>query len=407
MAYENKTVDQVYDLIITALQEKFNNELRLMPKSFVVVLAKVLAAIYIVPFKLCGWFLLQIFPDTASFDEVEVLGQKVRPLIKLGNQFGVAPPFEGKAWEGEIIVKRTGENKSVPADTQLKNKMNGLIYLVTESVELDQAEKRVPVYCTETGTEGNLENGDVLSFVNPIDFALKDAEVAETTVKGTNDETEESYRRRVVNRYSTQPQGGALADYRIWANDVAGVSQVYPYNDAESPGGVLVYVAGDQSIYPTREPDSALLVAVGKACTYDPQTGVANRKPITAVLDPRGDDSFPNVRAVKVVKFDVKITDLKGATKDDFGDVVKPELEAYFGNCEPYIRGLSNDNSRTDKILRNSLIGLSNDVALGIKASFDTLGLYKDNKELPEYTLGIGELATMGKLYINGVLYEG
>ena len=47
MAYENKTVDYVYNLILTSLQEKFNNRLRLLPKAFLVVLAKVLSAIYI------------------------------------------------------------------------------------------------------------------------------------------------------------------------------------------------------------------------------------------------------------------------------------------------------------------------------------------------------------------------
>ena len=45
MAYENKTVEYVYNLILTSLQEKFNNRLRLLPKAFIIVLAKVLSAI--------------------------------------------------------------------------------------------------------------------------------------------------------------------------------------------------------------------------------------------------------------------------------------------------------------------------------------------------------------------------
>ena len=31
MAYENKTVDYVYNLLIESFQEKFNNRLRLLP----------------------------------------------------------------------------------------------------------------------------------------------------------------------------------------------------------------------------------------------------------------------------------------------------------------------------------------------------------------------------------------
>lgn len=407
MAYENKTVDYVYNLIITSLQEKFNNKLRLLPKAFIVVLAKVLAAIYIVPFKLCGWFFLQIFPDTASYANVTVLGHSISPLIKLGDQFGVARPMEGKEWRGTILVKRTAENKTVVLGTQLKSDVTGFIYCVSESVELTSDEIQVCVYCTENGADGNLAEGDVLTFVNPIDFAEKEAVVTGTTQTGTDDETEESYRRRVVNRYSTQPQGGALADYRLWAYDVAGVLQTYPYNDENSPGGVVLYVAGTTDLFPTRIPNSALLVAVGKACTYDPDTGVANRKPITAILDPEGNETYPNVKPVTVTHFNVHITGLAGVTAEDFGESVKSELETYFNNREPYIRGLSNDNNRTDSILRNSLISITNSIALSKKATFDTVSMNTNGPAITEYSLGKGELTAMGDLYINGVLYEG
>ena len=406
MAYENKTIDDVYNLILTALQQQFNNRLRLLPKAFIVVLAKILAAFYIIPFKLCGWFLLQIFPDTASYSKVNVLGHTIRPLVKLGDQFGVQRPMEGKAWQGVIIVKRLAENKSVALGTQLKSDITGFIYLVAESTELDEDEKRVEVYCTENGIDGNLADGDVLTFVNPIDFAEKNADVSETTVKGTDNEREESYRRRVVNRYSTQPQGGALADYRIWAYDVAGVLQSYPYNDEDSPGGVVIYVAGTTDLFPTRVPDSALLVAVGKACTYDPDTGMASRKPLTAILDPQGNETYPNIKPVRITRFNVHVTGLTGATAADFGESLKSELETYFNNREPYIRGLSNDNNRTDSILRNSLISIANSVALSMKATFDTVTMNTSGPVIAEYTLGKGELAALGDLYINGVIYE-
>lgn len=53
--YENKTVDYIYNLLIQSFQEKFNNRLRLLPKSFIVVLSKVLAGIFLIPYKLTGW----------------------------------------------------------------------------------------------------------------------------------------------------------------------------------------------------------------------------------------------------------------------------------------------------------------------------------------------------------------
>lgn len=407
MAYENKTVDYVYDLLISSFKEKFNGKLKLLPKSFVNVLSKVLAAVYIVPFKLCGWFYLQLFPDTASYDEVDINGKTVIPLIKLGDLFGVTQPMAGEAWEGKVKVRRTMSGQTLTAGTQLKNSANGLVYYVSESADLDEEETEVSVYCAESGTAGNLDAGDVLSFVSPLEMAETDTTVTETTTEGTDDETEEAYRRRVVNRYRTQPQGGALSDYRIWAYDVAGVLQVYPYNDENSPGGVLVYVAGDTSLYPDRIPDSALLKAVGEACTYDPDTGLATRKPVTAVLDPDGDGSYANIKAVSVTKFDVKVTGLNGAAAGNFGSTLKSELENYFYNREPYIRGLSDDNNKTNQILRNSVISTANSVALSLKATFDTATVETGGEEVAVYTLGQGELCALGDLYINGELYEG
>ena len=348
MAYENKKVDDVYKLLIDSFQEKFNNQLRLLPKSFIVVLSKILAGIFIVPYKLVGWFYLQLFPDTASFDEVNILGYTLRPLVKLGNQFGVSEPTSGNAWEGKISMTVATPGNTVMMGTQLKSGKTGLIYVTAESVMTENETIEIPVYCTQTGAAGNLDPGDILQLVSPLGFVEEEAVVLETLRIGVDNETEAHYRARVMNRYSTQPQGGALADYRLWAYDVPGVLQTYPYNDEDSPGGVLLYVSGTTDLFPDRIPNAALLIEVGKACTYDPETGAANRKPITAILDPRGDETYPNVRAVSVIRFNVYVTGYAGS--GDFGSQLKAELETYFENREPFIRGLSNDNNKTDLV---------------------------------------------------------
>ena len=405
MAYENKKVDDVYKLLIDSFQEKFNNQLRLLPKSFIVVLSKILAGIFIVPYKLVGWFYLQLFPDTASFDEVNILGYTLRPLVKLGNQFGVSEPTSGNAWEGKISMTVATPGNTVMMGTQLKSGKTGLLYVTAESVMTENETIEIPVYCTQTGAAGNLDPGDILQLVSPLGFVEEEAVVLETLRIGVDDETEAHYRARVMNRYSTQPQGGALADYRLWAYDVPGVLQTYPYNDEDSPGGVLLYVSGTTDLFPDRIPNAALLIEVGKACTYDPETGVANRKPITAILDPQGDETYPNVRAVRVTRFNVYVTGYSGS--GDFGSQLKTELETYFENREPFIRGLSNDNNKTDLVLKNSLISIANNVALSLKATFDTVAMNIAGSEISEYTLGKGELTELGDLSINGVLYEG
>lgn len=111
---------------------------------------------------------------------------------------------------------------------------------------------------------------------------------------------------------------------------MAGVLNTYPYNDKNSPAGVLLYVAGNPEIYPDRVPDKGLCIAVGKACTYDPDTGKASRKPLTAVLDPAGDETYANVLPVIVKTFDVFVSGLDGAGTGDFGDSLAAEFENLF-----------------------------------------------------------------------------
>lgn len=406
MAYENKTVDYVYNLLINSFQEKFNNKLRLLPKSFIVVLSKVVAGIFVILYKLAGWNFLQMFPDTASFETVNVLGHQINPLVQLGIQFGVGEPAKGTTWEGTIRVTAVAKGKVLTLGTQLKSDLTGLLYNVSANTGIEDDTVEVPVYCVQSGLGGNLNVSDTLKFVSPLGFVEQGAVVLGTTHAGTDDETEEHYRNRVKAGYGPQPQGGSLNDYRTWGLEVPGVLQIYPYGDKEHPAGVLLYVAADSEIYPDRIPDRGLCKAVGEACTYDPDTGSANRKPLTAVLDPDFNETYSNVRAVSIKVFDVYITGMTGAIFADFGSSLKNELDLYFLNRQPYIRGLDDENVRTDSILKNAVIAVTNGVASSLQASFDTAAMKSGAEYIDSYKLGQGELCRLGELYINGERYE-
>lgn len=406
MAYENKTVEYVYNLLIESFQEKFNNKLRLLPKSFIVILSKVLSVIFVLPYKVCGWFYLQLFPDTASFDRVNVMGISLQPLVKLGVNIGVGEPTSGQAWEGLVSATVVTEGQAITAGTQLKSDVTGLMYVVSETVTTEGQSVNVPVYCVQSGSGGNLAQGDEIKFVSPLGFIAQDAVVASTTKEGLDEETADHYRARVVNRYSTQPQGGALSDYRIWSYDAPGVLQTYPYNGEDSPGDVEIYVAGNTDVYPDRVPGRELCMAVGEACTYDPETGIADRKPLTAILDPDYNGTYRNIQPVSIVTVDVYVTDVVGVDVSDFGAAYKSVCDDYLLGREPYIRGLSDENNKSNSIQKNTLIALANSVATSLKAQFGTVTMNINNVQVDNYNLDRGELSALGHLYINGDEYE-
>lgn len=405
MAYKNKTIEEVQQLLIRSFEHEFNTQLRILPKSFIKILCKVFAGVFIIVYKLVGWYFLQMFPETADWEEVIILGVRLRPLVKLGVLFGVGEPLAGVQWRGIITIDVLTQGSVLYSGTQLKSSVTGKLYIVEETKTLLQTKETVSVVCTEIGTVGNLEKNDTLNFVNPYSFIKTEAVVSDVARVGLDNERESSYRNRVVNRFRLQPQGGALADYRIWASEVPGVLNVYPYNDKEQPGGVLLYVSGISDVYVDRVPDKGLLKKVGESCTYDPETGRATRKPLTAMLDPKNDGSYSNVKPVSVAVFDVVITGVSGIAPADFAQVVKPSLQNYFLDRDLYIRGLSDDNNRTNVISKNHVITVVNQIAVSVKAIFETAEIRKDGKVAPLYTLDNGELARLGALAIDGVQY--
>lgn len=405
MAYKNKTIEEVQQLLIRSFGHKFNTQLRILPKSFIKILCKVFAGVFIVVYKLVGWYFLQMFPETADWKEVTILGVRLRPLVKLGVLFGVGEPLAGVQWRGIITIDVLTQGSVLYSGTQLKSNVTGKLYIVEETKTLLQQKETVSVVCTEIGTAGNLEQNDTLNFVNPYGFIKTEAVVSDVARVGLDNELESSYRNRVINRFRLQPQGGALADYRIWASEVPGVLNVYPYNDKEQPGGVLLYVSGISDVYVDRVPDKGLLKKVGEACTYDPQTGRATRKPLTAMLDPKNNGSYSNVKPITVAAFDVVITGVSGIAPADFAQVVKPSLQNYFLDRDLYIRGLSDDNNRTNVVSKNHVITVINQIAVSVKAIFETAEIRKDGKVAPLYTLDNGELARLGALAIDGVQY--
>ena len=405
MAYKNKTIEEVQQLLIRSFEHEFNTRLRILPKSFIKILCKVFAGVFIVVYKLVGWYFLQMFPETADWKEVTILGVRLRPLVKLGVLFGVGEPLAGVQWRGIITIDVLTQGSVLYSGTQLKSSATGKLYIVEETKTLLQTKENISIVCTEIGTAGNLEQNDTLNFVNPYGFIKTEAVVSDVARVGLDNELESSYRNRVINRFRLQPQGGALADYRIWASEVPGVLNVYPYNDKEQPGSVLLYVSGISDVYADRIPDKGLLKKVGEACTYDPETGKATRKPLTAMLDPKNDDSYSNVKPVSVAVFDVVITGVSGIVPADFAQVVKPALQNYFLDRDLYIRGLSDDNNRTNVVSKNHVITVINQIAVSVKAIFETAEIRKDGKVAPLYTLDNGELARLGALAIDGVQY--
>lgn len=391
------TTQQVSTNIIAQLEAAISQTIPLLPKAFSRVLAKVLAGVFIVLYKYAGFSLLQQFVRFASFEETEVNGVLIRPLVEWGRLIGVGDPNAATQAELTVEVTVLSQVGSLAGGSQLLYAPSGVVYQTVAAVPLDAATISVTARASSdqaggdgSGEIGNLEAEQVLQFASPIPNVATNATVTGSTVTGAEAETEEAYRARVLRRFQRRPQGGAYADYQAWGEDVEGIAAVFPYT-GNNPGEVDVYVeavAGPDGI-----PTTPQLEAVAEAIQFDPNeppapTGKANRRPANAAV---------NVLAITRTGFDVDITGFTATDESAVLDAIELGLDEFLRSRAPFIVGLST-LPRLDRVTQGAVAGVIQDIAEANAASVSGVTLLRAGVEIIEYTLARGELAKLGTL---------
>lgn len=390
------TTQQVANNIIGQLETAISQTIPLLPKAFSRVLAKVLAAVYIVLYKYAGSSLLQQFVSTASFEETEVNGEIIRPLVEWGRLARVGDPLAATQAQLTLSVTVLNQTGSLPGGTQLLYAPTGVVYLTTAAVPLSAPTITVTALASSdqnngdgSGTIGNLEPGQVLQFASSPPNVATNATVTGSAVVGAEGESEDVYRARVLRRYQRRPQGGAYADYQAWGTEVPGIRNVFPYTGA--PGEVDVYVEAEDG--PDGIPDGSQLDEVRDFIEFDPAeapspTGLANRRPANAAV---------NVLPISRAAFDVDITGFSAADAPTVLDAIEQGVDEFLRAREPFIVGLS-ALPRLDRITQGAIAGVIQEIAESNGATVAGVTLLRGGFEIIQYTLAKGELAKLGDL---------
>jgi uncharacterized phage protein gp47/JayE len=392
MSLSTPTTKEISDNIIAQLEASLNQTIPLLPKSFTRVLAKALAAVFVLLYKYGGFIFLQMFVQTASAKDTTVNGSIVNPLTFWGRLIGVGDPVAATRAELTIDITVTNQTGSLPSGSQLVSAASGVTYITIGEVLLTAATVSATVRASAdqaggggAGAIGNLDPGAVLSFANPLANVSRNVVVTAQTVTGANGESTEAYRQRVLDRWQKRLQGGAYSDYEAWAEEVAGIINAYPYTG--SPGQVDVYseatVASSGS--PDGIPTTAQLTAVLDNINTD-QNGLASRRNANAFVN-----SYPITRT----GFDVIVVGILGV--GNLGQVqadITSALEEYFLSTEPFIPGLSVP-PRNDQITGTRVSAIVEDIVTAAGgtfsgATFDVAGFVGS---ISTFVLGEGEKA--------------
>lgn len=386
------TTKQVGDNILAQLQAALAQKIPLLPKAFLRVLAKAVAGIFVLLYKYAGFMFLQIFVRTASIEETLVNGIAVRPLIEWGRLIGAGDP--GAATAAELAVTITVETQAgvLPASTQLVGADNGVTYITLAAVALDAPTVQITVLAVSDqagggglGALGNLAPGAALTFANPLANVARAAVVASQTAAGTDGESVDAYRQRVLDRFQKRPQGGAYADYEQWGEEAPGIINVYPYKG--DPGQVNVYSEATPASSGSADgiPTAAQLTAVKAAIEQD-AAGLASRRSVNA---------FVNSLAITRTGFDITVTGIAGV--GDLAQVradIETALNESLSAAEPFIPGLAIP-PRRDILSRTRLSATVDDIVAAAGGTFTSVALSVTGvgASLDTYTLGEGEKA--------------
>jgi len=275
------TIAEIRDDILSDIESKTGQAAPLLPRAVWRVLATALAGTLHLLYRLGAWLYDQIFTLTMDDDTLALRGAEYG-LIRTPAQ----------QWIGTATI--TGTGATVPVGTLYQK--DGVVYQVTEALVFTTT-GTIKLESLEGGADVDLDVSDTLTIVSPIAGVDNTVTVLTVTQAGENQETLIAYRARILFRQQNQPQGGAVADYVLWATEVSGIAEAFAFQP--TAGFVNVYPLLDVADPADRIPDSTKLAEV-EAYVGDPE-----RKPMNAQV---------SAIAFTELNFDVDIANLSPNT---------------------------------------------------------------------------------------------
>lgn len=251
------------------------------------VLSRVLGAASFARYGHQAYIADQILPDTADED---TLRRMARARLKRDR-------LEAVVATGPVLF--TGAVGALLDAGTLLQRDDGARFRVVATVKLTATTGGAALEALDAGVLGNTEAGTILRLVSPV-LGLNDVFTVAPPglLGGTEQESIETLRGRVIRSYRIVPHGGAKGDYETWALEVAGVTRAWVVRHWMGPGTVGVFFVrdGDIDIIPTPDACAAVL-------TY-----IEQERPVTAevyVLPP----------VEKPVQYQLKVTPDSGVVR--------------------------------------------------------------------------------------------
>ena len=379
------SISELYANNLADLEAEFSISIPLIGKNFLRALAAVQAGKQKIQYLAIAFVQKNIFADTADSESIggtlERFGR-----VKLGRN-----PFPATAGVyGCTVIGSPGT--LIPALTTFKSNDDALnpsqLYILDADYLLVAGPNTISLRALTAGLDGQLLVGNQLTITAPIALLDNLATVTAETTEPLVAESLETYRRLVLQAYRLEPQGGAHADYRLWASEIQGVQQAYPYTGDSYPRIRLFIEATEgDSTDGHGTPPAAMLTEVQENIEL-PTTERPSRKPINDVVE---------YLPIAVQAININIADFPGATAA-IQVAIENTITAEIDRTRPFIGAIDVLSDRNDLLDGNKIISLILEAAPG--STFGAVTFTVAGIPQLTYTFDNGETP-----YLNSITY--
>lgn len=222
MALSLPITEEITAQNVTNFEMRLGQTIPLNSKALVRVLAALEAGLFTSHYRYVANRILQNLALTATGDDLDRIGTNYRVYRK------AAVAFVG------TITQPAANGTVIPITVDYVSDASGIRYIVNAaSSPAAGGYATVSVTAAESGEDGNLAASDTLTIGRQIaGITSTTATYASTTTSGSDRESDDVYRRRILTEIRTVGGGGNAADYRTWAEAVTGVYRVFPFAGA-------------------------------------------------------------------------------------------------------------------------------------------------------------------------------
>ena len=220
MPWQTPTLVQVRSLVRDAIHGKMPGADATIPNSVLRVTSDVQAATCFLTLEYVDWLALQLMPDTAETEWLDRHGN-----IWLTNADGTTGRKIATLAIGSATFIGQPAGTIIPLGTVL-NFSAGISYETLAQIVATDVPAPAPIRALTPGSSGNLVPGTQLALAEVPIGASPTAEVVQLD-GGTDTETDDELRMRVLLRIRQPPMGGAAEDYVNWALRVPGVTRAW------------------------------------------------------------------------------------------------------------------------------------------------------------------------------------